>query len=352
MLRKNTASQFIHFAGVKASDGSALTGATFSYRRCIDGTFAAGGGTITEDTGLGFYKVALAQADTNGNDLGFFFTATSAVPVAINVITTAADPTDGVRLGLTALPNAAAAAAGGLIILGSNNTAAITIGALTTGAIACTTITASGAVAFQSTFAVTGTTTLTGAVSLGSTLGVTGTTTFAAVTTTGTMTLNALTVSNATTLTGAVSLGSTLSTTGTVTLNALTISNNLLVSGTATVTGATTLTGAITATNASNSITGVTINSNLKKNQALTGYTFPMANSSGALQTGLSDVTVYRSIDGGTFGVGTTANIAEVGSSGRYKVDFGAGDLNGKTIYCYATATGCVNREWQFITDA
>ena len=81
MLRKNTASQFLHFAGVNATTGAALTGATFSYRRCIDGTFAAGGGTITEDTGTGFYKVALAQADTNGNNLGFFFTASTAVPV-------------------------------------------------------------------------------------------------------------------------------------------------------------------------------------------------------------------------------------------------------------------------------
>jgi hypothetical protein len=158
---------------------------------------------------------------------------------------------DGVRLGLTALPNAAAAAAGGLIILGSNNTAAITIGALTTGAIACTTITASGAVAFQSTFAVTTSTALgalscstltaSGAVAFQSTFAVTtstslaalscttltasGTTSLAAVTTSGTVTMNALTVTNATTLSGAVSLGSTLGITGAIT--ATNASNNL-----------------------------------------------------------------------------------------------------------------------------
>lgn len=113
MLRKNTSGQVLCFCLVKAADGTALTGATVSVRRCIDGTFAAGGGTVTEDSG-GLYKYALAQADTNGNDLAFYFTATSAIPVCLNALTTAADPTDGVRLGLTALPNAAAGASGGL----------------------------------------------------------------------------------------------------------------------------------------------------------------------------------------------------------------------------------------------
>jgi hypothetical protein len=96
MLRKNVSGQVLHFAGISASTGAALTGATFAYRRCIDGTFAAGGGAITEDTGLGFYKCALAQADTNGNDLGFFFTATGAIPVAINVLATNTDPSTDV----------------------------------------------------------------------------------------------------------------------------------------------------------------------------------------------------------------------------------------------------------------
>lgn len=100
MLRKNTAGQFLYFAGINATTGAALTGATFSVRRAIDGTFAAGGGTITEDTGLGFYKCALTQADTNGNDLAFFFTATNAIPVCINALTTATDPsTDTTQTG-------------------------------------------------------------------------------------------------------------------------------------------------------------------------------------------------------------------------------------------------------------
>lgn len=113
MYRKNTAGQFIGIGLIKAADGTALTGATIAVRRCIDGTFAAGGGTVTEDS-AGLYKYAMAQADTNGNDVTLYFTATSAIPITVNFITTAADPTDGVRFGLTALPNAAASAIGGL----------------------------------------------------------------------------------------------------------------------------------------------------------------------------------------------------------------------------------------------
>ena len=93
MFRKNTAGQFIHFQGVDASTGGILTGATYTARRCIDGTFAAATGTVTEDTGVGFYKFAMSQADTNGNNIGFNFTATGAVPQTVNIVTTACDPT-------------------------------------------------------------------------------------------------------------------------------------------------------------------------------------------------------------------------------------------------------------------
>lgn len=127
MLRKNVAGQFIHFQGVDAATGGIKSGVTWTARRCIDGTFAAATGTATEDGATGWYKFALSQADTNGNNLGFNFTGTGAVPQTVNVVTTAADPTDSVRLGLTALPNAAAAAAGGLWILGANAAATTTL---------------------------------------------------------------------------------------------------------------------------------------------------------------------------------------------------------------------------------
>lgn len=121
MLRKNVSSQFVYIAGVNATTGAALTGATISGRRCLDGTFAAIGATITEDTGLGFYKVALTQADTNGNDVAYFFTATNMVPICLTVVMTAADPTDTVRLGLTALPNVASGSAGAIITSGTGS---------------------------------------------------------------------------------------------------------------------------------------------------------------------------------------------------------------------------------------
>lgn len=174
--------------------------------------FASPAGAVTE-VANGWYKVAANATDTNTlGSLILHATGSGADPCDVFNEVVAFDPDDTVRLGLTALPNAAAAAAGGLIILGSNNTAAITIGALTTGAISGTTLTFSGAVAFQSTFAVTTSTAL-----------------------------------------GALSC-STFAASGTVTYNAFTITNNFLVSGTTTLTGNTTFTGAVNSINASNDI--------------------------------------------------------------------------------------------------
>lgn len=123
MYRKNVASQFICFQLNNVSTGAGVTGATVAVRRCIDGTFAAGGGTVTEDTGggsvAGYYKYAMSQADTNGNDISFNFSATNAITVEKTCLMTAADPSDAVRLGLTALPNAAAEASGGLYTRGT-----------------------------------------------------------------------------------------------------------------------------------------------------------------------------------------------------------------------------------------
>lgn len=119
MFRKNTASQFIHFQGVDAATGGIKSGVTWTIRRCIDGTFAAATGTVTEDGTTGWYKLAMSQADTNGNNIGFNFTGTGAVPQTVNIVTTAADPTDAVRFGLTALPNATAGGSAGLPVVGT-----------------------------------------------------------------------------------------------------------------------------------------------------------------------------------------------------------------------------------------
>jgi len=88
MFRKNTSGQYIHFQGVDATTGGIKSGVTWTVRRCIDGTFAAATGTATEDGSTGWYKFALSQADTNGNNIGFNFTGTGAIPQTVNIVTT------------------------------------------------------------------------------------------------------------------------------------------------------------------------------------------------------------------------------------------------------------------------
>jgi hypothetical protein len=77
-------------------------------------------------------------------------------------------------------------------------------------------------------------------------------------TTAGTATLNALTVTNATTLSGAVSMGSTLTVTGATSLAAFSTSGTATLNA-LTVTNATTLSGAVSATHASNDIRGIDV---------------------------------------------------------------------------------------------
>jgi hypothetical protein len=126
MYRKNVAGQHVCFQLLLTATGAVATGLTPSVRRCIDGTFAAGGGTVTEDGTTGSYKYAMSQADTNGNNISFIFTGTGAMPVCVNIVTTAADPTDTVRFGLTAMPNVASGNAGALIVSGTG-TAALSV---------------------------------------------------------------------------------------------------------------------------------------------------------------------------------------------------------------------------------
>jgi hypothetical protein len=92
MFRKNTASQFIHFQGVDSSTGGIKSGVSWTVRRCIDGTFAAATGTVTEDSTNGWYKFAMSQADTNGNNIAFNFTGSGAVPQTVNILTDGSPP--------------------------------------------------------------------------------------------------------------------------------------------------------------------------------------------------------------------------------------------------------------------
>lgn len=94
--------------------------------------------------------------------------------------------------------------------------------------------------------------------------------------------------------------------------------------------------GGLPTVDASNS---VKIQTNLKKNQAFSSYQFVMTDSTNHNPaTGLT-VTATRSIDGGSFGAGTLGSVTEV-ANGAYKLDLGAGDLNGNNILLRFTATG------------
>lgn len=101
MYRKNTAGQFICVQLLLTATGAPATGLTPAARRCLDGTFAAGTGTYTEDGTTGSYKYAMSQADTNANDVSIITTATGAIPVCVNFVTTAADPTNAATFGIT-----------------------------------------------------------------------------------------------------------------------------------------------------------------------------------------------------------------------------------------------------------
>lgn len=98
------------------------------------GSFASPSGSVTE-IGSGWYKVAgnATDAGTLG-PLILHATGTAADPVDILYEVVAFDPQDSVRLGLTALPNAAAEASGGLVTRGTG-TGQITVssGAVTVG---------------------------------------------------------------------------------------------------------------------------------------------------------------------------------------------------------------------------
>lgn len=117
-MRKNVASQVIGAQMVTAADGSAFTGTVTVYVTGDGGTQAIGsvGSGVCTHEGNGYHTYVPAQAETNYNLVAYTFIGTGAVPVTIQVFTVSFDPHDTVRLGLTALPNAAADAAGGLPI--------------------------------------------------------------------------------------------------------------------------------------------------------------------------------------------------------------------------------------------
>lgn len=97
---------------------------------------------------------------------------------------------------------------------------------------------------------------------------------------------------------------------------------------------------------------GVTITAGqlaAKKNTALSGFTFPMYNTSGSPTTGLT-VAATRSLNGAAFG-SCSNSVTEI-SNGWYTIDLSAGDMNGNTVALRFAATGAVDTDITILTQA
>jgi hypothetical protein len=114
MYRKNVANQPVWAQMNSMTDGTALT-ADVSVKVAYLGNYGDGAGTLTHKGG-GQWEYVFTQGETNHDQFGYQFNHADAVSKSGTIVPTAANPTDAVRFGLTALPNAAADAAGGLPI--------------------------------------------------------------------------------------------------------------------------------------------------------------------------------------------------------------------------------------------
>lgn len=89
MFKKNISGQFLYFGMVSALSGNPVTGisGSISGRRSVDGgTLGLLSGNIVEPGG-GLFQANLHDFDTNGNNIGFLFTASGCVPATFTVVT-------------------------------------------------------------------------------------------------------------------------------------------------------------------------------------------------------------------------------------------------------------------------
>lgn len=84
---KNTAGQNLGFSLVNCC-GVAITGASVTATRSIDGGAQSSATGTVSDLGNGQYNLEMSQADTNGNHISFLFRATNAVQVEKSIDTT------------------------------------------------------------------------------------------------------------------------------------------------------------------------------------------------------------------------------------------------------------------------
>ena len=93
--------------------------------------------------------------------------------------------------------------------------------------------------------------------------------------------------------------------------------------------------------------TALPIQSNLKKNQALSGFTLIMTDSTTHVPTAGLTVSGFRSHNGGPFT--SIANTVGAIGSGFYKVDFPASDTNANVLGLRFTATGADDQDFTLV---
>lgn len=158
LLQQSSTARPLYFFLVESADHiTGLTGASPTVTICKNGgSFASPGGAVSE-VANGWYKVAGNATDTaTTGPLLLHATASGGDPLDDRFEVVAFNPDDGIHLGLSAVPNAAAGASSGLMINGSNS------GSITLGALTVASFTNSGNDTTSGNVTVSGTTTLTG----------------------------------------------------------------------------------------------------------------------------------------------------------------------------------------------
>ncbi len=128
-LLYNTASLTAYYV-LPAAAAVAITLAT----QTVTGAYSSGGFVEIDATNMpGWYRFDVPNAAiASGRSSGIHFKgAANMAPLPLEIELTAWNNQDGVRGGMTALPNAAAGASGGLVINGGN-TGTVALGGLTT----------------------------------------------------------------------------------------------------------------------------------------------------------------------------------------------------------------------------
>lgn len=120
LLKQSTAYNAVVFMTDSSDHVTGKTGLTLTITASkAAGSFASISPTVTE-LATGWYKLALDTTMTNTlGDFALHITATGADPTDVIMQIVSFDTQDAVRMGLTALPNAAAEASGGLYTRGT-----------------------------------------------------------------------------------------------------------------------------------------------------------------------------------------------------------------------------------------